>query len=119
MCVNTREQHRNCCAAEGSAEIIPALRRELVRRGRTAAHIDVRPSECVRHCGHGATLVAVMGKIAEQPWPPLRLDDHVLRDAELILTQVRIDQVPAIVDNILKSANGEHPLRESHVKERD
>ncbi|ADV83665.1 hypothetical protein AciPR4_2903 [Terriglobus saanensis SP1PR4] len=101
VCVTTRTRGRQCCASSGSAEIIPALRTELARRGRAAAHIDVRPCGCIHHCDEGPTLIGFTGEIAENPRPPMELSEQFLGRSDLNLTQVSLDQVRAIVDKLL------------------
>jgi hypothetical protein len=98
------EEHPSC-GAKGAAEIIIALREELRRRGRSAAHIDVRPCACVDRCDRGPILLGLTGAVAEVAMPPYKLGDRLLEGSEIYFEYVTVDQLSAIVDQLLGFTN--------------
>ena len=101
VCMKTRMDGRPSCGAKGTSEIILALRRELEGRGLSAGHIDVRPSGCLDRCEDGPILLGFTGSVAEQPASPRKLNEGLLRQPKVSFERVSVDQIPAIVDQLL------------------
>ena len=100
-CMKTRVDGRPSCGAGGASEIILALREELEGRGLAAGHIDVRPSGCLDRCEEGPILLGLTGAIAEQATPPRKLPECVLRQPKVFFEHVSVNQIPAVVDELL------------------
>lgn len=100
-CMKTRTDGRASCGAGGSSEIMMALRQELRARGISAAHIDVRPSGCLKRCEEGPVLLGFTGPIAEEAIPPHKLDGHLLKLPDVSFERVTTGQIPTIVDQLL------------------
>src|SRR6266568_5807156 len=96
VCVKTRSDGRPSCGASGAAEIIPALRKELANRGKPAAHIDIRPCDCVDRCEDAPVLLGFTGRMAEEAQPPRGHLKALLHRPQFKFTKVRVEQVPAI-----------------------
>ena len=102
-CMKTRVDGRCSCGASGASEIILALRKELERRGLSAGHIDVHPSRCLDRCQDGPILLGFTGSVAESVTPPRKLDEELLRRPKVCFEHVSVDQIPAIVDRLLRT----------------
>ena len=102
-CMKTRVDGRCSCGASGASEIILALRKELERRGLSAGHIDVHPSRCLDRCQDGPILLGFTGSVAESITPPRELDEKLLRRPNVCFEHVSVDQIPAIVDRLLRT----------------
>jgi outer membrane protein TolC len=101
--MKTRVDGRCSCGASGASEIILALRKELERRGLSAGHIDVHPSRCLDRCQDGPILLGFTGSVAESVTPPRELDEKLLRRPKVCFEHVSVDQIPAIVDRLLRT----------------
>jgi outer membrane protein TolC len=101
--MKTRVDGRCSCGASGTSEIILALRKELERRGLSAGHIDVHPSRCLDRCQDGPILLGFTGSVAESVTPPRELDEKLLRRPKVCFEHVSVDQIPAIVDRLLRT----------------
>jgi outer membrane protein TolC len=101
--MKTRVDGRCSCGASGASEIILALRKELERRGLSAGHIDVHPSRCLDRCQDGPILLGFTGPVAESVTPPRELDEKLLRRPKVCFEHVSVDQIPAIVDRLLRT----------------
>ena len=108
-CVKTRSDDRPSCGAAGAAEIISALRKELANRGTPAAHIDVRPCDCVDRCEDGPVLLGFTGRIAEEAQPPRGHLTALLHRPQFTFKKVYLEQVPAIVDRLLEDKKWKVP----------
>ena len=102
-CMKTRVDGRCSCGASGASEIILALRKELERRGLSAGHIDVHPSRCLDRCQDGPILLGFTGSVAKSVTPPRELDEKLLRRPKVCFEHVSVDQIPAIVDRLLRT----------------
>ena len=102
-CMKTRVDGRCSCGASGASEIILALRKELERRGLSAGHIDVHPSRCLDRCQDGPILLGFTGSVAESVTPPRELNEKLLRRPKVCFEHVSVDQIPAIVDRLLRT----------------
>ena len=102
-CMKTRVDGRCSCGASGASDIILALRKELERRGLSAGHIDVHPSRCLDRCQDGPILLGFTGSVAESVTPPRELDEKLLRRPKVCFEHVSVDQIPAIVDRLLRT----------------
>lgn len=101
VCVKTRMDGRCSCGAMGATDVILTLREELAHRGRSAAHIDVRPCGCLHQCEEGPIVLGFTGRLAEEALPPEGLLKELLHRPECTFTQVGVGQVSAIVDKLL------------------
>jgi len=101
--MKTRVDGRCSCGASGASEIILALRKELERRGLSAGHIDVHPSRCLDRCQDGPILLGFTGSVAKSVTPPRELDEKLLRRPKVCFEHVSVDQIPAIVDRLLRT----------------
>ena len=100
-CMKTRVDGRPSCGARGASELILALRNEIESRSLSAAHMDVRPAGCLDRCESGPILLGFTGPITEQPLPPAKLPESLLRQPAASFEHVSVEQISAIVDKLL------------------
>lgn len=105
-CMKTRQDGRRACGNAGAAEIMTALRLELARRGRVAAHIDVHPCGCLDRCERGPILVGLSGSVAEVAVPPRQPLQKLIHSPKVCFEHISVRDVPDIVDQLLGYKSG-------------
>jgi len=66
VCMKTRTDGRSCCAHQGASIVLDELRRQILQRGETCSHIDVRPSGCLDRCEDGPVVMAFYGQLRKK-----------------------------------------------------
>jgi (2Fe-2S) ferredoxin len=102
ICMKTRHDRRASCGCTGAAEILKALRLELMRRGQRAAHIDVRPCGCLEMCEDAPVILGFTGAVAEAAMPPRNFFHKLVHRPAVRFKRVSLDQIPQIVDRLLE-----------------
>jgi hypothetical protein len=102
VCMKTRTDGRSCCAYQGASILLDELRRQILERGETCSHIEVRPSGCLDRCEDGPVVMAFYGQLAEEATPSRELIKASLEDAAYTFTAVPTREVSAILDTVLK-----------------
>jgi (2Fe-2S) ferredoxin len=102
VCMKTRTDGRSCCAHQGASIVLDELRRQILQRGKTCSHIDVRPSGCLDRCEDGPVVMAFYGQLAEEATPSRELIEASLDDAAYTFTAVSARDVAEILDTVLE-----------------
>jgi (2Fe-2S) ferredoxin len=102
VCMKARTDGRSCCAHQGASIVLDELRRQILQRGETCSHIDVRPSGCLDRCEDGPVVMAFYGQLAEEATPSRELIKASLDDAAYTFTAVSARDVSEILDTVLE-----------------
>jgi (2Fe-2S) ferredoxin len=102
VCMKTRTDGRSCCAHQGASIVLDELQRQIMQRGETCSHIDVRPSCCLDRCEDGPVVLAFYGQLAEEATPGRELIKASLDDAAYTFTAVSARDISEIRDTVLE-----------------